>query len=126
MYLESSTGDIGLMQVNKYVWRGLYSLKRLEWDVIYNASAGSEILTRLIDGVSRHNNLGASPDDLARSVYAAYNGGPTAYGRWRRANEPVTARAIDGAFWAKYKALREGQSFDIVRCAADWDKTHAN
>jgi hypothetical protein len=27
-WLESSTGDIGLMQVNKHVWRGFYNIKR--------------------------------------------------------------------------------------------------
>src|SRR5208283_1233489 len=30
-WLESATGDIGLMQVNKHVWRGFYDLDRLEW-----------------------------------------------------------------------------------------------
>jgi hypothetical protein len=38
-YLESQTGDIGLMQVNKYVWRGFYSLARLQWDIVYGVSA---------------------------------------------------------------------------------------
>src|SRR5208282_3294235 len=31
-WLESATGDIGLMQVNKHVWRGFYNLDRLRWD----------------------------------------------------------------------------------------------
>src|SRR5208282_1905953 len=31
-WLESATGDIGLMQVNKHVWRGFYDIDRLRWD----------------------------------------------------------------------------------------------
>src|SRR5271155_2428406 len=47
-WLESATGDIGLMQVNKHVWRGFYDIERLEWDVLYNAGAGCEILARMM------------------------------------------------------------------------------
>jgi len=120
-WLESSTGDIGLMQVNKYVWRGFYDLEKLKWDVLYNAGAGTEILmdmaervlgrrgARVLDGVA-----------LARSVYAAYNGGPDAYNRWRRAHEPSPAREIDAAFLEKYRAVQRGQAIDILSCAAQW------
>jgi membrane-bound lytic murein transglycosylase MltF len=123
-YLLSPTGDIGLMQVNKYVWRGMFSLPRLEWDIVYNAGAGAEILRKLAqqvtaDGVKR-GNRGA----FARSVYAAYNGGPDEYDRWRRADEPSQKREIDQAFWRKYRAVKEGQSFDIMSCAANWERTH--
>ena len=47
-WLESRTGDIGLMQVNKHIWRGFFSLERLEWDVLYNAGAGAEILAEMM------------------------------------------------------------------------------
>jgi hypothetical protein len=124
-YLESSTGDIGLMQVNKYVWRGMYSLSRLKWDIVYNAGAGSEILLRVMRGAAKHDPAElAKPNDLARSAYAAYNGGPGAYDRWRRRREPATAREIDKGFWLKYRAMSEGQTFDIVRCAIEWDRAH--
>jgi hypothetical protein len=124
-YLESSTGDIGLMQINKYVWRGLYSLNRLKWDIVYNAGAGSEILLLTMRGAAAHNpaEMG-KPADLARSAYAAYNGGPGAYGRWRARHEAAAARGIDEAFWLKYRAMTEEQSFDIVRCAIEWDRAH--
>jgi hypothetical protein len=124
-YLESSTGDIGLMQVNKYVWRGMYNLNRLKWDIVYNAGAGSEILLRTMRGAARHDPAElAKPADLARSAYAAYNGGPGAYGRWRERHEPALARQIDKGFWLKYRAMSEGQTFDIVRCAIEWDRAH--
>lgn len=123
-YLESKTGDIGLMQVNKYVWRGFYSLPRLRWDIVYNCGAGSEILTKMLSGALRRANkgVGGDPDALARSAYAAYNGGPGAYNRWRTRAGSVDARAADDGFWLKFRAMSEGQSFDIVHCAADWDR----
>ena len=93
-YLESSTHDIGLMQVNKYVWRGFYNVDRLEWDVLYNASAGMEILARLLDSteIKRGAFSPQNPDELARSIYAAYNGGPASYRRWRTHEAEAFAR----------------------------------
>ncbi len=35
--LRSSSGDIGLMQVNERVWRGFYDLQKLRWDINYNS-----------------------------------------------------------------------------------------
>ena len=124
-YLESSTHDIGLMQVNKYVWRGFYNIDRLEWDVLYNASAGMEILARLLDDteLKRGAFSAGNPDELARSIYAAYNGGPGSYRRWR-ARESRTSRAIDNSFWAKYQAVLHDHQIDILSCAEDWGTRH--
>ncbi len=124
VFLESSTHDLGLMQVNKYVWRGFYSIPRLEWDVLYNASAGDEILARLMQGTAGKRGAFApgQTDQLARSVYAAYNGGPDSYRRWR-GRESRQQRAIDSAFWDKFSAVSRGQQIDILSCAAEWGKT---
>ena len=43
-YLKSPVGSTGMMQVNEHVWRGLYDLRGLRWDIHYNGRAGSEIL----------------------------------------------------------------------------------
>jgi len=120
-YLESSSHDVGLMQVNRYVWRGFYSVPRLEWDILYNSGAGMQILARLmLDIEKKHGGMSSGePGDLARSVYAAYNGGPGAYRRWR-GREPANLRAIDSAFWQKYQAVTNGQPIDILTCAAHW------
>ncbi len=125
VYLESSSHDIGLMQVNKYVWRGFYSVPRLEWDVLYNASAGMEILARLLEDTAPRRGAftQGQPDELARSVYAGYNGGPGAYRRWR-GRETRFERIIDAAFWKKYQAVLRGQQIDILSCAADWSRQH--
>ncbi len=120
-YLESSTHDLGLMQVNKYVWRGFYSIDRLEWDVLYNASAGMEILARLLAGTELKRGAFSpqTPDELARSIYAAYNGGPNSYRRWRT-HETKVLRTIDTAFWEKYQAVLHGNQIDVLSCAAEW------
>lgn len=124
-WLESSTGDIGLMQVNKHVWRGFYSLLRLRWDVVYNAGAGSEILMKMIRYTLAKPVIDPVPipDHLARSAYAAYNGGPDAYNRWRR-DERAPLKQIDESFWIKYQATKDGQQIDILACARHWGKPH--
>jgi hypothetical protein len=124
-YLESSTHDIGVMQVNKYVWRGFYNIERLEWDVLYNAGAGMEILARLLDSIEvKHGAFSPqNPDELARSVYAAYNGGPGSYRRWRT-HEPKPLRAIDSSFWEKYQAVLRGNQIDILSCSEEWGTEH--
>lgn len=118
-FLESDTGDVGIMQVNKHVWRGFYSIPRLEWDIVYNTSAGSQILIRLMRGAqARQSRSKTDPADadIARATYAAYNGGPNEYDRWRRANEPAELRQIDESFWTKYRAMAAGESFNILQC----------
>ncbi len=126
-YLESKSGDIGLMQVNKYVWRGFFNLPRLKWDIVYNAWAGAGILRHLLlNAPDRLKVAGVDPVALARSVYAAYNGGPGAYLRWTRDEDSADARAADSAFAVKLDAIRQGQSFDILSCAAAWDNAHGD
>ena len=125
-YLESSTGDLGLMQVNKHVWRGFYSIPRLEWDIVYNASAGGDILVRLMQAaINRESSNRRDPAvAVVRSTYCAYNGGPAAFARWRVPTEPARLRAIDDSFWDRFRATAAGQSFDILQCAADWNRLH--
>jgi Transglycosylase SLT domain len=123
-YLESSTRDIGLMQVNRYVWRGFYSIPRLEWDIAYNAGAGAQILLRRLSDCARQaagSGVGAGSEDLVRSAYAAYNGGPAACNRWSRSGVSARAALIDVSFWLKYQALEQGQTLDVLQCAAGWD-----
>lgn len=121
-YLESASGDIGLMQVNKYVWRGFYSIAHLEWDIVYNASAGAEILMRLMKRAPGAGRGGGNEDlgAVARSTYSAYNGGPGAYRRWLKPDAPIHAQLIDTSFWIKFQAVERGDQIDILTCAAQW------
>jgi transglycosylase-like protein with SLT domain len=124
-WLESKTGDIGLMQVNKHIWRGFFSLERLEWDVLYNAGAGAEILAEMMRFTLSQPKDDPVPveEHLARSTYAAYNGGPGAYNRWRR-REPAPLRLIDNQFLEKYRTLASGGSIDILSCARESTRRH--
>ena len=124
-WLESRTGDIGLMQVNKHIWRGFFSLERLEWDVLYNAGAGAEILAEMMRFTISQPKDDPVPvaEHLARSTYAAYNGGPGGYNRWRR-HEPAQLRLIDNQFLEKYETLANGGPIDILSCARESTRHH--
>jgi hypothetical protein len=121
-WLESATGDLGLMQVNKHVWRGFYDIDRLKWDVLYNAGAGSEILARMMQFAAitqpKFDPVLIS-SHLARSAYAGYNGGPGSCNRWRR-SEPPVLKQIDYSFLEKYRAIESGTQIDILSCAHGW------
>jgi hypothetical protein len=121
-WLESASGDIGLMQVNKHVWRGFYDLDRLKWDVLYNAGAGCEILAQMMQYAAATQpkfDPVLISSHLARSTYAGYNGGPAACNRWRR-REPAALKQIDDGFLKRYRAIEDGTQIDILSCARGW------
>ena len=44
-YLVSyNQSSVGLMQINERVWRGIYRVESLRWNITYNVKAGCEIL----------------------------------------------------------------------------------
>jgi hypothetical protein len=112
--LRSTTGDVGIMQVNERVWRGFYSQQGLRWDVAYNARAGDEILLHYLrDFAIARDAKGAQGDEaLARASYAMYNGGPSAARRWRSDAAPQA----DAAFAEKLRAIRAGRESAVERC----------
>jgi soluble lytic murein transglycosylase-like protein len=114
-YLVSDSGDIGIMQVNRRVWRGFFDLEKLRWDIVYNTGAGAEILAQLLTryGV---REAGERLDNAARATYSAYNGGPGAYRRYRLARVPRKLRRIDEAFRQKYEAMAAGRAGAEVLC----------
>jgi hypothetical protein len=118
-YLTSTSGDIGIMQVNRRVWRGFFDVDKLRWDIGYNVGAGAEILAQLLTRYGARE-AGARLENAARATYAAYNGGPDAYQRYRQPRVPRALRAIDEAFWEKYQAMAAGRALDFVLCIADW------
>jgi len=118
-YLLSRTGDIGMMQVNRRVWRGFFHLQKLEWDAAYNAGAGAEILAQFLLRYGARE-ADARLENAARATYAAYNGGPAAYRRYRLARVARAQRAVDRAFWEKYQAMAAGRGLDFVLCVENW------
>lgn len=85
-YLLSYNGSsVGLMQINERIWRGLYDLNRLRWDINYNAVAGCEIVALYLNRyVLRDTSWekGDKPHLLARLLYSMYNGGPGEYNKF--------------------------------------------
>jgi hypothetical protein len=113
--IQSSTGDVGMMQINVRVWRGFFNPVRLRWSAGYNAGAGTEILWQLL-GRYGIREARERLSDAARSSYSAYHGGPRRYRRYRLEDTPSEMRLIDQAFWEKFQAVSAGQSGDRVLC----------
>jgi hypothetical protein len=117
--VQSGSGDVGMMQINPKVWRGFYDLQGLRWDIVYNARAGADILQHhlLRYGIEKneHGQTG-SMDNLARAAYAAYNGGPRQYDRYRRSGVSAEARKIDALFRDKYQAVKQQGEMAVRSC----------
>jgi len=115
--LTSATGDVGLMQVNRNVWRGLYDLKGLTADIEYNGRSGSEILHYYLTRYAIRKEEDKQPGGhLARSTYAAYNGGPSHLTRYRSPKPNPALKKVDDLFWEKYQAVSSGHEMDVLRC----------
>src|SRR5262245_17325564 len=115
--LASSTGDLGLMQVNRNTWRGLYDLNGLSGDIEYNSKAGSEILLYYLGRFAIPKREDKQPGgNLARATYSAYNGGPRALGRYRTATTIPALKKVDAAFWTKFRAVSAGQELAVKSC----------
>ncbi len=117
--LRSGTGDVGIMQINSRVWRGFYSVHALQWNIEQNAKAGAEILLHYLENYAirkgEHRTTG-KVENLARSTYAAYNGGPRQFDRYRRSKAPDYARKVDALFYEKYRDVRAGDDLAVRRC----------
>jgi hypothetical protein len=117
-YLRSRAGAVGLMQVNERVWRGLYDLDGLRWDIRYNGRAGAEILRRYLEDHALASATGARvrAGHVARIAYAVYNGGPGVLARLGDLARRPPARRVDQLFWRKFEAVRGGREMEVARC----------
>jgi len=115
--LASSTGDVGMMQVNRITWRSLYDIKGLTGDIAYNTNAGAEILHYYLTRYAIRKKENEQPGgNLARSTYSAYNGGPGAVARYRGVRQSPTWKKVDEAFWDKFQAVSSGQELAVKSC----------
>ncbi len=117
--LRSSTGDTGIMQVNEKIWRGFLDNQKLRWDIEYNIQAGSKILldymTRYAIKKNEHQHHGGM-DNLARSAYSTYNGGPGQVARYRKSNIAKQHKKVDQSFLNKYLSVKQGKELTVAEC----------
>ncbi len=118
--LASSTGDVGLFQINERVWRGIYAKDKLRWDIAYNTHAGGDILYRYLTRYAikkQEYKYYGGLDNLARSTYSTYNGGPSRVSRYRQVKGvPLAHQEIDKSFWHKYQQVKKGDEFAVASC----------
>ncbi len=117
--LSYNNTSVGLMQVNERVWRGLYNLQRLRWDISYNAAAGSEIAALYLQRYAlRDKNRAKSLDQstLACLVYAMYNGGPGQYYEFLKRLKKGRMLTIDTLFNQKYSWVVSNNLERIAKC----------
>ena len=123
-YIKSAVGSSGMMQINEHVWRGVYDLRGLRWDIRYNGRAGSEILVHYLDDYAIARGEDKQPggiDNLARATYAVYNGGPGHLARYRKTTSKKSLKRIDDLFWEKYKAVSDGHESNVRQCIVGGD-----
>ncbi len=117
--LHSSTGDTGIMQINENVWRGFIDKHKLRWNIAYNVDTGSHILlkymTRYAIKKGEHKKHGGI-DNLARSTYSTYNGGPRQVARYRNSKAGAWPRKVDKAFLDKYLQVKRGNELAVAKC----------
>ena len=116
-YLVSGSGAVGMLQINARVWRGLYDVERLRWEVAYNARAGAQILLHYLEGpgldVVRRSGESAY---LARATYAAYNAGPGGAGRFLGKDGGLKPGPVDRRFWSYFQAVAADATPDLETC----------
>ena len=118
--VTSATGDVGMMQVNRHTWRGVYDLNGLAGDIEYNSNAGSEILLYYLARFAIPKKEDKQPGGhLARATYSAYNGGPGQLARYRNASTIPALKKVDEAFWAKFRTVSADQELAVKSCYGD-------
>lgn len=120
-YLRSASRSVGMMQINQRVWRGFYDVQRLRWDTAYNVRAGAQILLRYLkDYAIPYAARSGDPADAPRAVYAVYNAGPRAVGRFAKPSPHPREKRVDERFHTLYRALASGASADLRSCSASY------
>lgn len=104
-----------MMQINERVWRGMYNIERLRWDIRYNAAAGIDILNLYLRKYalpkmkSLKGKEALDNDGVAGSLYAMYNAGPGGFSRYVKRRSTGKFSKIDAHFKEKYIWVKIGQ-----------------
>ncbi|MHB8771989.1 MAG: lytic transglycosylase domain-containing protein [Syntrophales bacterium] len=117
--LSYNQTSVGLMQINERVWRGIYRVESLRWNIAYNVQAGTEILHHYLRDVTLREFKPANPADLdtvARVTYAVYNGGPGELKKYFARKKADRFYQSDRLFWEKYTAAKQADFDGLSRC----------
>ncbi len=119
-YLRSYNGtSVGIMQVHERVWRGIFDVERLRWNVAYNALAGNEIVAIYLERyiLKQIDNINALKDKtVAGLIYAAYNGGPDEVKKYLARHQKKKYYLSDRLFQQKWDWVQDKQWDRIDRC----------
>jgi hypothetical protein len=120
VYLRSYNGtSVGIMQINERVWRGIYDLEQLRWNIHYNASSGGDIIARYINRYllkKQERIAGFNDKRIAGVVYAMYNGGPRQFQSYLQRLERSDFYKSDRLFNEKYKWVVAGKWQQVAQC----------
>lgn len=120
--LSYNNTSVGLMQINEKIWRGIYDLQELRWNIRYNSMAGAEILALYLTRyITRHTPLASLKDEagkryLAAWLYALYNGGPSQLEKFPARHTSGTPYRSDELFLAKYERVNSPSWLAAVDC----------
>jgi hypothetical protein len=116
--LSYNQTSVGLMQINERVWRGIHPTRSLRWDTRYNIRAGCEILDLYLRryALRKAEGRGLSEDDLARAVYAMYNGGPGQLKKYVARKASNRYLKVDQLFWEKYRLVKDRSLDKVATC----------
>ena len=107
------------MQINERVWRGMYKVQSLRWNIHYNARAGSEILDLYWRKYIRDRMDSRQPfdtDTQALLAYALYNAGPGEFKKFLRRKQNHSLSQIDRLFKEKYDQAKDGHFERVSIC----------
>ena len=113
--LSYTKTSVGMMQINERVWRGMYDIEHLRWDIRYNAAAGIDILNMYFKkyALTKMKSLKGKDvldnDGLACSLYALYNTGPGGFSGYVKSRSTGNFSKIDNHFKEKYTWVKNGQ-----------------
>jgi hypothetical protein len=115
-YIRSyNNSSVGIMQINERVWRGIYNMERVRWDIAYNAAVGIDILDLYLKKYTLpkmkalKGKEALDSDGVACSLYAMYNAGPGGFSRYVKRRSTGKPSEIDNHFKEKYNWVKKGQ-----------------
>ena len=115
-YLRSyNNTSVGLMQINEKVWRVMYDPEKLRWNIRYNMAAGCEIVDLYLQKyilkkiTEKSYPVLENKDNVARMLYALYNGGPGEFSKFLERTAKKKFYSSDDLFNEKYLWVKNGQ-----------------